>query len=126
MESITYHGISMGGKLYSLRMAKRMSQEQLAAVLGISSAAVSKWERDLSKPSIELLWALADLFACSIAAALAGASGEVVQAFLSNLSERMLYFIHEDMIQWSGTEEDILEAQRKVQENGHFINVSDK
>ena len=66
MENITCHGISMGGKLYSLRMAKRMSQEQMAAVLGISPAAVSKWERDLSKPSIEMLWALADLFACSI------------------------------------------------------------
>lgn len=307
MESITYHGISMGGKLYSLRMAKRMSQEQLAAVLGISPAAVSKWERDLSKPSIELLWALADLFACSIdelvgrtkiqvetigiydeeklrlavigedllqcskisraqgllalescissfkggsrflafaipyvldlfmkqlgpdeifhflgnyaaalpegertegemivaalrkifsgesteivreliasfigmeyrekntgkmrevlqytreeileqyqgkkcyskqtdlleefadlgefeirlilrsidnvtlTAALAGASGKVVKAFLSNLSERMLYFIHEDMIQWNGVEEDILEAQKKVLELG--------
>lgn len=309
MESITYHGISIGGKLYSLRMAKRMSQEQLAAHLGISPAAVSKWERDLSKPSIEMLWTLADLFACSIdelvgrtqiqvekvgiydeeklrlavigedllqcseisraqgllalescipafkggsrflvfaipyaldlfmkqlgpdeifsflenyvatlseeehaegemivaalrkifsgesteivreliasfigmeyreknakkirevlqhsredileqyqgktcfsaktdlledfadlgdfeirlilrntdnvtlAAALAGASGRVVKTFLSNLSERMLYFIHEDMLQWNGTEEDILDAQRKVLELGHL------
>lgn len=309
MESITYHGISMGEKLYSLRMVKRMSQEQLAAILGVSPAAVSKWERDLSKPSIEMLWALADLFACSIdelvgrtqiqvekigiydeaklrlavigedllqcseisraqgllavescisgfkggsrflafaipyaldlfmkqlgpdeifsflgnyaaalpeeeraegkmivaalrkifsgesteivreliasfigmeyreknagkmrevmqytreeileqyqgkkcyskqtdlleefaglgdyeirlilrntdnmtlTAAMAGASGKVVKAFLSNLSERMLYFIHEDMIQWSGTEEDILEAQKKVLELGRL------
>ena len=56
----------MGGKIYSLRMAKRMSQEQLAAVLNISPAAVSKWERNLSKPSVEMLWALADFFECSI------------------------------------------------------------
>lgn len=255
MESITYHGISMGGKLYSLRMAKRMSQEQLAAVLGISPAAVSKWERNLSKPSIELLLALEscissfkggsrflafaipyvlDLFMkqlgpdeifhflgnyaaalpegertegemivaalrkiffgesteivreliasfigmeyrekntgkmrevlqytreeileqyqgkkcyskqtdlleefadlgefeirlilrsidnVTLTAALAGASGKVVKAFLSNLSERMLYFIHEDMIQWNGVEEDILEAQKKVLELGRL------
>ena len=66
MESVKYHGVAMGGKIYSLRMAKRMSQEQLAAVLSISPAAISKWERNLSKPSIEMLWALADFFECSI------------------------------------------------------------
>ena len=42
MECVKYHGIAMGGKIYSLRMAKRMSQEQLAAVLSISPAAISK------------------------------------------------------------------------------------
>ncbi len=66
MESVKYHGVAMGGKLFSLRMAKRMSQEQLAAVLSISPAAVSKWERNLSNPSIEMLWVLADFFECSI------------------------------------------------------------
>ena len=66
MENVTYHGVALGGKIYSLRMAKRMSQEQLAAVLSISPAAISKWERNLSKPSIETLWALADFFECSI------------------------------------------------------------
>ncbi|MDE6641044.1 MAG: helix-turn-helix domain-containing protein [Acetatifactor sp.] len=66
MESIKQYGVAMGGKIYSLRMAKRMSQEQLAAVLSISPAAVSKWERNLSTPSVEMLWALADFFECSI------------------------------------------------------------
>ena len=66
MEKVKYHGVAMGGKIYSLRMAKRMSQEQLAAVLSISPAAVSKWERNLSNPSIEMLWVLADFFECSI------------------------------------------------------------
>lgn len=66
MESVKYHGVAMGGKIYSLRMAKRMSQEQLAAVLSISPAAISKWERNLSKPSVEMLWALADFFECTI------------------------------------------------------------
>ena len=28
MEKIGFHGVAMGGKLYSLRMAKRMTQEQ--------------------------------------------------------------------------------------------------
>lgn len=66
MEKVKFHGVAMGGKIYSLRRAKRMSQEQLAAVLNISPAAVSKWERNLSNPSVEMLWVLADFFECSI------------------------------------------------------------
>ena len=65
-EKVKFQGVAMGGKIYSLRRAKRMSQEQLAAVLNISPAAVSKWERNLSNPSIEMLWVLADFFECSI------------------------------------------------------------
>lgn len=65
-QSVKYHEVAPGRKIYSLRMAKRLSQEQLAAMLNISPAAVSKWERNQSNPSIEMLWVLADLFGCSI------------------------------------------------------------
>ena len=61
-----YHRITIGGKIYSLRVAKGMTQEQLSVILCVSPAAVSKWERNLSNPSIEILWALADYFDCSI------------------------------------------------------------
>ena len=61
-----YPGVSVGGKIYSLRMARRMTQEQLAGELCVSPAAVSKWERNLANPNIEMLWALADLFECTI------------------------------------------------------------
>ena len=60
------YGIAMGGKIYSLRVAKRMTQEQLAQELCISPAAVSKWERNQAIPGIEMLWALADFFDCTI------------------------------------------------------------
>lgn len=66
MEKILFHGVAMGGKIYSLRMAKRMTQEQLAAQLCVSPAAVSKWERNQAVPSVEMLWALADFFDCSM------------------------------------------------------------
>lgn len=61
-----HHGVAIGGKIYSLRVAKGMTQEQLAAILCVSPAAVSKWERNLANPSIEILWELADYFECSI------------------------------------------------------------
>ena len=60
------YGIAMGGKIYSLRVAKRMTQEQLAQELCVSPAAVSKWERNQAIPGIEMLWALADFFDCTI------------------------------------------------------------
>lgn len=59
-------GIAIGGKIYSLRVAKGLTQEQLAVILCVSPAAISKWERNLSNPSIEMLWALADYFECSM------------------------------------------------------------
>lgn len=59
-------GINLGGKIYSLRAAKGMTQEQLAAILCVSPAAVSKWERNLANPGIDMLWALADYFECTI------------------------------------------------------------
>ncbi|MBQ8799152.1 MAG: helix-turn-helix domain-containing protein [Lachnospiraceae bacterium] len=61
-----HHRVAMGGKIYSLRVAKGMTQEQLAVMLCVSPAAVSKWERNLANPSIEMLWAMADYFECSI------------------------------------------------------------
>lgn len=61
-----YHRVNIGGKIYSLRVAKGMTQEQLALLLSVSPAAVSKWERNLANPSIEILWELADYFECSI------------------------------------------------------------
>jgi len=61
-----HHRVAIGGKIYSLRVAKGMTQEQLAMILCVSPAAVSKWERNLANPSIEILWELADYFECSI------------------------------------------------------------
>ena len=61
-----HHRIKIGRKIYSLRVAKGMTQEQLAMLLCVSPAAVSKWERNLANPSVEILWELADYFECSI------------------------------------------------------------
>ncbi|MDE7224897.1 MAG: helix-turn-helix domain-containing protein [Acetatifactor sp.] len=61
-----YSRIVMGKRICSLRAAKGMTQEQLAEVLCVSPAAVSKWERNLAIPNVEMLWMLADYFGCTI------------------------------------------------------------
>ena len=38
-----------------------------------------------------------------------------------NLSDRLLYFVSEDIDRWSGTEEEIVKAQRRVLEVGGFF-----
>ena len=47
-------------KMKIARLECDLTQEQLAAILCVSPAAVSKWERNLANPSIEILWELAD------------------------------------------------------------------
>lgn len=49
-----------------LRRARGLTQEQLAAAMGVSGAAVSKWETGQCAPDLSLLAALADYFEVSV------------------------------------------------------------
>lgn len=49
-------------RLYRLRRERGLSQEELAAQLGVSRQAVQKWESGVSQPSLEKLTALARYF----------------------------------------------------------------
>ncbi len=53
---------SISKKIKALRIKKGMSQKRLGEYLGISDRAVSKWENELSKPSIENLFELSKIF----------------------------------------------------------------
>ena len=54
--------MNLGNKLQELRKQKNVTQEELAAELGITAAAVSKWENNYTMPDILMLCALADYF----------------------------------------------------------------
>lgn len=71
----------MGTKITALRKARGMTQEQLAAALGVSAPAVSKWETDSSYPDITLL--------CPLARAL-GTNVDNLLAFEEELSQEKL------------------------------------
>lgn len=73
--------LRIGGKILELRKARGMTQEQLAAMLGVSAPAVSKWETDSSYPDITLL--------CPLARAL-GSDVDSLLAFEEALSEEAL------------------------------------
>ena len=54
--------MNIGDKIRALRKGKKLTQEQLAEYLNISSQAVSKWETGLSAPDIDMLPRLAVFF----------------------------------------------------------------
>ena len=58
--------INIGDNLKQLRLQKGLTQEQLAAVFGVSAQAVSRWENNTSYPDITLLPGLAIYFNTSV------------------------------------------------------------
>ena len=54
--------MNLGSNILELRRQKNVTQEELAAELGITAAAVSKWENGYTLPDILMLCALADYF----------------------------------------------------------------
>ena len=54
--------MNFGSTLSQLRKAKNVTQEEMAAELGVTAAAVSKWENNYTLPDILMLCALADYF----------------------------------------------------------------
>jgi transcriptional regulator with XRE-family HTH domain len=54
--------MNLSKKIYELRKAHGMSQEQLAEKLNVSRQSISKWESGESSPEIERLIELSDVF----------------------------------------------------------------
>ena len=57
---------TIGGRISALRKRDGLTQEELAAQMGVSPQAVSKSENDLSIPDLSALTALADYFHLSL------------------------------------------------------------
>ena len=55
-----------GEFLKELRIAKQMTQEQVADALGVSRVTYLKWERYETYPDAQQLVKLADVFGCSL------------------------------------------------------------
>ncbi|HAL88737.1 MAG TPA: hypothetical protein DCO69_06395 [Clostridiales bacterium] len=59
--------MSIGERITELRMAKNISQGQLASALSVSRQAISKWENDQSSPDTIHLIQLADILDTEVA-----------------------------------------------------------
>ena len=52
-------------ELRSLRKQCGLSQEQLAALVGVSQASISEWESGSSNPSVKSILKLSDVLSCT-------------------------------------------------------------
>ena len=57
----------VGAKVREIRIAKGMTQEELAAIMGTSQAAVGMWETGARMPRADKLPKLAEVLGCSVA-----------------------------------------------------------
>jgi transcriptional regulator with XRE-family HTH domain len=64
--TMKYDFSELGDNIASLRRSSGLTQELLADRLGVTSQAVSKWERQLSCPDVSLLPAMAEVFGVTI------------------------------------------------------------
>ena len=58
--------LSLPTNISKLRREHSMTQEQLAEALGVTFASVSKWERGVATPELNLIAEMADLFRVSL------------------------------------------------------------
>ena len=87
----------MGAKITALRKARGMTQEQLAAALGVSGPAVSKWETGSSCPDIMLLCPLARVLGTNVDT-LPSFEEELSQEDLENYMGEIIELAREDKI----------------------------
>jgi len=76
-----------GGLIKKLRQERGLTQAQLAGMLGVGDKAVSKWERGLGCPDVELFPAISKIFGVEIENLLAGdlCAGEMVGGNMKKL-----------------------------------------
>ena len=58
--------MDLGNNIKSLRTKKKMTQEELAELLGTTSKSVSRWEQSLTYPDISLLPFIANIFEVTV------------------------------------------------------------
>lgn len=84
--------LSLPANISKLRKEHSMTQEQLAEALGVTFASVSKWERGVSIPELNLIAEMADLFEVSIDALI---GYEFRNNDRENVIERLKQYVHD-------------------------------
>jgi len=57
---------SIGEAIKNCRKEKGLTQPQLAALVGVTHAAISYWENDINVPSVKVCWSIADTLGVTI------------------------------------------------------------
>lgn len=98
--------LSLSANIGKLRKENSMTQEQLAEALGVTFAAVSKWERGVATPDLTFITEMADLFEVSLDALI---GFEVKDGNAASLERRI-----RDLQREKKCEEAIAEAEKAL------------
>lgn len=86
--------LNIGETILRLRKKKKITQEQLAFMVGVSAGAVSKWENGNSMPDISLLASLARALNTSLDNLLSFKQ-EISEEEVINIKEKLMkIFLH--------------------------------
>ena len=98
--------MAINENIRKLRLQKRLSQEGLGEMLGVSAQAVSKWEQGITSPDISLLPAMAECFGVTIDSLFEGVTARKYPGYGGERQE--LFAIYESS---KGTDEDFRRAE---------------
>lgn len=112
----SFLGRDMRGKLLQKELGFAVNRDEILNGYREKRASTELLEELLNCTEEQVRFLLKHLGGDVLVPALSGASGEVCVRFLSNLSDRMLSFMDEDIRKCEATSEQILEAQCKVLE----------
>ncbi len=110
----SFLGRNMREKLLQKELGLSVKREEILNGYREKTASTELLEELLNCTEEQVRFLLKHLDSDVLVLALADASGELCVRFLSNLSDRMLSFIDEDIQKCEATPEQILEAQREV------------
>lgn len=82
-------------QIYSLRKARKMTQQELANRAGVTKGAVCNWEKDNIQPSLEMLVRLASIFSVSTDYLLGLDNGEGVYIDATGLSGEVVAHVQQ-------------------------------
>ncbi len=111
--------LNIGMNIKRLRLAKGLTQEQLAELLTISTAAVSKWEAKNTYPDITMLFPLAEIFGVTVDELL-GYDEEKARADVDNILTQYQNLYIEG--RFSEGEEVIKNARKKYPHDYRIMN----
>ena len=103
--------LMIGSQIKKFRQERKLTQEELGSLLGISFQAISKWENNLAYPDITLLPRLAQVFEVSM--------DELFACNLKNIQDEI-----ESYVEWSyRLRETDPQTGRQILEEGHCTSL---
>lgn len=89
----------IGQIICTYRKLNGISQEELAGIVGVSAGAVSKWERDISLPDLDVLCNLADYFQITVDELLGRKKRKITDIQFENEREANRYYVTLELIE---------------------------